>query len=166
MRGVGIDQENGQEPAELGVEMVPVALAGLRAELGEASDLARQLAGLTPEQADSSWCEQLEEEYHDVGVGQATMARQLARWRLDHPDAPGLDELAELVADVEPVRQALLQQLARLRCARGTGGVHVLPASREDDRPATSAQVSTRPGVPGDQEPAGPDQRGQPDPGR
>ncbi|GHH38943.1 hypothetical protein GCM10017774_29680 [Lentzea cavernae] len=112
--------------------MVPVALAGLRAELGEARDLARQLAGLTPEQADSSWCDQLEDEYHDVDVSQATMARQLARWRLDHPDAPGLDELADLVAEVEPVRQELLRQLARLRFARGTSGVHVLPAARED----------------------------------
>ncbi|WP_258949228.1 hypothetical protein [Lentzea californiensis] len=117
---MGSDQVAGQEPAELGIEMLPVALAGLRAELAEARGLARELAAMTPEQADRVWCDQLENEYHDVGAGQAAMERQLARWRLDHPRAAGLDELAELVADVEPVRQELLQQLARLRCARNT----------------------------------------------
>lgn len=132
MRGVGIDQEDDQEPSDLGIEMVPVALAGLRAELSEARDLARELAGLTPEQADSAWCDQLEYEYHDVGVGQARMVRQLARWRLTHPDAPGLDELTELIADVEPVRQALLQQLARLRCAGGDSGTPIPPGSGAD----------------------------------
>ncbi|WP_189153235.1 hypothetical protein [Lentzea pudingi] len=140
---MGNDQEDGQEPPDLGIEnveeppdlgieMVPVALAGLRAELSEARGLARELAGLTPDQADSAWCDQLEYEYHDVGVGQATMARQLDRWRLTHPDAPGLDELAELIADVEPVRQALLQQLARLRCAGGVSGTPSLPGSGAD----------------------------------
>lgn len=111
--------------------MLPVAVAGLRAELSEARGLAQELAEMTPEQADSSWCDQLEDEYHDVGVGHATMTRQLARWRLDHPGAPGLDELAELVAEVEPVRQALLQQLARLRCRRGASGTRVLPGRTE-----------------------------------
>ncbi|SES32938.1 hypothetical protein [Lentzea albida] len=119
------------EPSDLGIEMVPVALAGLRAELTEARALARELSGMAVEDADSSWCDQLEEEYHDVGVGHATMARQLARWRLKHPEAPGLDELAGLVAEVEPVRQALLHQLARLRCARGLSGSRVLPGSSE-----------------------------------
>lgn len=110
----------GQEPAELGIEMLPVALAGLRAELAEARGLARELAEMTPEQADRLWCDQLEHEYHDVGAGQAAMERQLARWCLDHPYAVGLDELVDLVADVEPVRQELLRQLARLRCTRKT----------------------------------------------
>jgi hypothetical protein len=123
---VGSERAGGQEPSELGIEMLPVALAGLRAELVEARALARELAGMTPAQADSSWCDQLEDEYHDVGAGHARMVRQLTRWRLDHPHAPGLDELAELVADVEPVRHALLRQLARLRCARGTSGTLVL----------------------------------------
>jgi hypothetical protein len=107
--------------------MLPIALAGLRAELGEARGLARELAGMTPAQAECAWCDQLEDEYHDVGSGHAVMVRQLARWSLDHPDAPGLAELAELVADVEPVRHALLRQLARLRCARGMSGTRVLP---------------------------------------
>jgi hypothetical protein len=107
--------------------MLPVALAGLRAELSEARGLARELAGMSPAEADSSWCDQLEDEYYDVGAGHAAMVRQLARWRLDHPHAPGLDELAELVADVEPVRHSLLRQLARLRCARSMSGTRVVP---------------------------------------
>jgi hypothetical protein len=127
--GMGNLHAAGGEPAELGIEMLPVAVAGLRAEIGEARALARELAGMTPEEADGSWCDQLEEEYHDVGLGHATMARQLARWRLRHPDAPGLDELAGLVADVEPVRQALLRELARLRCARGLSGTRLLAGS-------------------------------------
>ncbi|KOV85363.1 hypothetical protein [Nocardia sp. NRRL S-836] len=115
------------EPSELGIEMLPIALAALRTEVGEARALIRELAAMTPEQADSSWCDRLEDEYHDAGAGQAAMARQLRQWQLDHPEAAGLDELAGLVADVEPVRQALLHQLARLRCARGTSGTRVLP---------------------------------------
>lgn len=132
MLGVGSDQVAGQEPAELGIEMLPVALAGLRAELAEARGLARELAAMTPEQADRLWCDQLENEYRDVGAGQSAMERQLARWHLDHPDAAGLDELADLVADVEPVRQALLQQLARLRCALDTTEPADKSASRTD----------------------------------
>ncbi|SDK83842.1 hypothetical protein SAMN04488074_107264 [Lentzea albidocapillata subsp. violacea] len=124
---MGSERAAGQEPTGLGIEMLPVAMAGLRAELSEARGLARELAGMTPAQADSAWCDQLEDEYQDVGAAHAEMVRQLARWRLDHPHAPGLDELAELVADVEPVRHALLRQLALLRCARGTSGTRVLP---------------------------------------
>lgn len=116
--GVESDQVAGQEPAELGIELLPVALTGLRAELSEARALVHELTAMTPEQADRSWCEQLGNEYRDVGAAQVAMERQLARWQLNHPHAAGLDELAELVAGVEPVRQALLQQLARLNCAR------------------------------------------------
>ncbi|MCX2953699.1 hypothetical protein [Lentzea sp. NEAU-D7] len=122
---MGSERAAGREPSELGIEMLPVAVAGLRAELSEARALARELAGMTPAQADSSWCDQLEDEYHDVGAGHRQMVRQLTRWRLDHPDAPGLDELADLVAEVEPVCHDLLRQLARLRCARGTSGTRV-----------------------------------------
>jgi hypothetical protein len=99
--------------------MLPVALASLSAELSEARSLVRQLARMTPEHVDSSWCDQLENEYHDAGAGQAEMVRQVARWRLDHPQAPGLDELVAFVADVEPVHQSLLRELARLHCASG-----------------------------------------------
>ncbi|HEX7303846.1 hypothetical protein [Lentzea sp.] len=130
---MGFEQPAGPQPSELGIEMLPVALAGLRAELGEARALARELAGMTPEQADCSWCDQLEEEYHDVGAAHATMVRQLVRWRRDHPDAPGLDELAALVAEVEPVRRALLRQFARLRCARGTSGTRGVAGQPEPE---------------------------------
>ncbi|MFD4636191.1 hypothetical protein ACFWN2_02680 [Lentzea sp. NPDC058436] len=122
------DDRDVEETPDLGIEMLPVAMAGLRAELGEARGLARELAGLTPEQADGSWCRQLEDEYRDVGAGHAAMVRQLERWRLDHPDAPGLDELTGLVADVEPVRRELFDQLERLRCERSPPPVR--PAGR------------------------------------
>ncbi|WP_191296728.1 hypothetical protein [Lentzea cavernae] len=42
------------EPSQLGIEVLPVAVASLRAELAEARHLARELAGLTSEEADSS----------------------------------------------------------------------------------------------------------------
>ncbi|WP_090096615.1 hypothetical protein [Lentzea jiangxiensis] len=114
---MGEERAQGQEPSELGIEVLPIAIANLRAELTEARDLARRLEGETPAQVNRLWCDQLAEEYHDAGAGQAAMAAQLEQWRRTHPDAVGLDELAELVAEVEPVRQALLRQLARLRSA-------------------------------------------------
>ncbi|MGW6441569.1 hypothetical protein [Lentzea sp. NPDC055074] len=116
---------------------MPIALAALIVELGEARRLAAELAGMTPAQADRSWCEQLEDEYEDVEVRRATMARQLARWRLDHPHASGLDELADHIAEVEPVRRALMRELARLRCARGMSGTRVVRRAaliRDDPR--------------------------------
>ncbi len=125
--GVGSERPAGQEACDLGIEMLPVAVAALHAELGEARELARELAATTPEQVDGAWCVQLEDEYHDAGAGQAAMVRQLERWRRDHPDTPGLDALAGLVAEVEPVRRSLLRELARLRCAHGLSGTRVLP---------------------------------------
>ncbi|ANZ41629.1 hypothetical protein BBK82_42450 [Lentzea guizhouensis] len=126
--------------------MLPVALAGLRAELSEARALTLELAGMTAEQADCSWCDQLEAEYHDAGAAQAAMARQLTRWRLDHPDAPGLDDLAGLVAEVEPVRQALFAELARLRCAHGLSGTSVLPGTSRAELVRDEPQWTVQPG--------------------
>lgn len=125
------DHAEDQQDSELDIEMLPIALAALIVELREARRLAGELAELTPAQADSSWCEQLEDEYDDVEARRARMARQLARWRLDHPHAAGLDELADRIAEVEPVRQALMRELARLRCASGESGTWGRPGDPE-----------------------------------